>query len=244
MWITANANRGVVRLVLAVRRVLASVVVGCLAAAAVLSGPGPVLAPAAEPFDPEVVLPLRVDAALHRTLDAVERSVAAVDDKRRGDARRALRAARIDFLRSHTAVMHQVQAVPDPDAEEESTAGPDSALASLNVSQVSVGMLAGLFDRLRAPGLVTRIKVALRTAQFRRQVLLTTFTGMDPEEAGAPYVELLTDTAPQYTDEVAAIQEALADDQLTPSARAGLTAALARSQQAEALVLKIVGPPD
>jgi hypothetical protein len=246
MWITANARHRVVILVSGLRRAVAGVVVGCLAAAAAMTGlqQAPLMTPVAEPFDPEVILPIRVDAALHRVLAAVERSVAAMDDKRRAAAKRSLGAASVDFNRSHKAVVHQVQAVPDPDAEEESTAGPDSALAALNVAQVSVGMLAGLFDRVRPKGLVRRVNAALRTAQVRRQALLTIITGMDPEEGGAPYVELLVDTAPQYTDEVAAIQEALDDDKLTPLARIGLQQALARSQSAEAVVLAAVGPPE
>jgi hypothetical protein len=35
-------------------------------------------AQAADPVDPEVVLPARVDAALHRTVDAVDRATAAI----------------------------------------------------------------------------------------------------------------------------------------------------------------------
>ena len=110
------------------------------------------------------------------------------------------------FQRSHNAVLRQVQAVPDPESEEESTAGPDSALAGLNVTQTSIGMLAGLFDRLGARGVVKRIRVALTVAQKRRVVLLNTITGLDPEGAGADYADSLADTVPMYTDEVAGIQ--------------------------------------
>src|SRR4051812_45840518 len=131
---------------------VACALVGCLLLTVAVCGPQDTqsaqLAPVAEPFDPEVVLPPRVDAALHRTFAAVERSAAAVDDRRRANARRALRAAAIGFGRSHKAVLHQVQAVVDPEAEAESTAGPDSALAALNVEQASVAVLAGLFDRI------------------------------------------------------------------------------------------------
>src|SRR3954454_13021241 len=93
---------------------------------------------AADPFDPEVVLPIRVDAALHRTFSAVERAVAAVDDRDHRHAKSALRAATVGSKRAEKAVLHQVLAVSDSEAEEESTAGPDSALAALNVGQMSV----------------------------------------------------------------------------------------------------------
>jgi hypothetical protein len=94
-----SAARGATAVPLARRAVpaLARVLAGCVFLTVAVCAPPYAqtaqLLPAAEPFDPEVVLPARVDAALHRTFAAVERSVAAVDDRRRADARRALRAA-------------------------------------------------------------------------------------------------------------------------------------------------------
>jgi hypothetical protein len=199
------------------------------------------MTPAAEPFDPEVILPLRVDVALHRTLDAVERSVAAVDDQDQEGASAALLAAAQDFDRSHLAVMHQVQAVPDPEAEDESTAGPDSALAALNVEQVSVASLAALFDGVTDESIVVGIGTALAEAQTVRAELISTITGLDPEGAGAAYADSLADTVPVYTDEVAAVNEALQDDQLTPAAQQALEAALAQSQAAEAAMTAAFG---
>ena len=233
-----------VRVATGAANVTAGVLAGCLMVTSAVGGQPQVaefLTPVAEPFDPEVVLPSRVDAVLHRTYAAVDRSAVAVDDKRRTDAKRALRAAAVGFQRSHNAVLRQVQAVPDPESEEESTAGPDSALAGLNVTQTSIGMLAGLFDRLGARGVVKRIRVALTVAQKRRVVLLNTITGLDPEGAGADYADSLADTVPMYTDEVAGIQEALDHDKLTPLARAALNAALKRSQNAESLMLASFG---
>lgn len=195
----------------------------------------------ADPFDPEVVLPVRVDAALHRTFSAVERAVAAVDDRQRVRARRALRAATVGFRRAEKAVLHQVLAVSDPEAEEESTAGPDSALAALNVAQMSVGQVQGLFDGVRGRTLVRAIGRALHAAQVKRAELLGVLVGLDPEGAGAAYADALADTAPAYTDEVASIQEALADDRLTAIGRRLLRAALARSQAAEAAITAAYG---
>ena len=241
---TRSPTPTLVRLATSVVNVTAGVLAGCLVASSVIGGQPQVadfLTPVAEPFDPEVVLPSRVDANLHRTYAAVERAVVAVDDKRRSDSKRALRAAEMGFKRSHKAVLHQVLAVPDPESEEESTAGPDSALAGLNVTQVSVGMLAGLFDRLRARGVVKRIRVALIVAQQRRVVLLSTITGLDPEGAGADYADALADTVSMYTDEVAGIREALHDDKLTPLARAALNVALRRSLDAESRMLAAFG---
>ena len=236
-----------------VRRALAVALAACLIGALALAvGTDRQLVPGAgqptqdlilvaDPFDPEVVLPGRVDAALHRTLAAVNRSVAAVDDRRRGAARRSLRAAAEGFDRSHRAVLHQVQAVVDPEAEEESTAGPDSALAALNVEQVSVAALAGLFDRVHGKAVIRRIRAALAKAQQVRAQLIRAIAGLDPEEAGADYADALADTVPAYTDEVAVVSEALRDDRLTSVARQALRAALVQSRAAEAAMIAAFG---
>ena len=195
----------------------------------------------AEPFDPEVVLPARVDAALHRTFNAMERGVVAVEDHYPDRARRALHSATVGFRRAQKAVLRQVLAVTDPEAEDESTAGPDSALAGLNVAQVSVGELAGLFDGVNGKATVAAIRKTLHAAQVKRADLLGALTGLDPEGAGAAYADALADTVPAYTDEVAAIQEALSDDHLTAAARSALQAALVRSQAAEATITAAYG---
>jgi hypothetical protein len=207
----------------------------------VAGAPATRLALVAEPFDPEVVLPVRVDAALHRTFSAVERAVVAVDDRDRAHATNALHAATVGFKRAEKAVLHQVLAVSDPEAEEESTAGPDSALAALNVAQVSIGQLEGLFDGIRGVTLVRAIGKTLRAAQIKRAELLGVLVGLDPEGAGAAYADALADTVPAYTDEVASIQEALADDWLTATARSALQGALARSQAAEVAITAAYG---
>ena len=88
-------------------------------------------------LDPEVVLPSRVDATLHRT--TTPSNARASPSTTSADPTRSARSGRgRGFDRSHKAVLRQVQAVPDPESEEERTAGPDSALAGLNVTQASV----------------------------------------------------------------------------------------------------------
>ena len=57
----------------------------------------------------------------------------------------------------------------------------------------------------------------------------------------APYADALADTVPTYTDEVAAIAEALADDHLVAASRSALRAALTRSQQAAAQMTAAFG---
>ena len=232
------------RVTAAVRAALICTLIGCVVATLGLADGRPSTAEivtVAEPFDPEVVLPARVDAALHRTHQAVERAVAATDDRRWLAARRALRAASLGYPRSQRAVLRQVALVPPPDSEEESTAGPDSVLAALNVEQVAVSSLAGLFDRLRRPAMIRALQRALAAAQTNRAALITVLVGLDPEGAGAAYADALADTVPAYTDEVAGLAEVLADDVLTVQARAALEAALARSTAAEAQMTAAYG---
>jgi hypothetical protein len=134
-----------------------------------------------------------------------------------------------------------VQATPLPGGEEESTAGPDSALAGLNVDQYSVARLTALFDRLHRRPLIRRIAGALAEAQTGRAELIGVLVSLDPEGAGAAYADALADTVPSYTDEVAAVTEALADDHLVPSSRRALLAVLDRSAQAEAQMIAAYG---
>ncbi len=131
--------------------------------------------------------------------------------------------------------------MPDPQAEDESTAGPDSALAALNVEQVSVVAVSGLFDRVRGKGIVVRIRSALVRALKARAGLVRVITGLDPEGAGAAYADALADTVPAYTDEVAAVNEALQHDRLTGVARQALRAALTRSRAAETAMVSAFG---
>jgi hypothetical protein len=56
---------------------ISTFVIACPVPACVLAATAP--AQAGDPFDPKVVLPARVDAALRRTVDAVRRSTAAID---------------------------------------------------------------------------------------------------------------------------------------------------------------------
>jgi hypothetical protein len=216
-----------------------------LVAAATSAGPvagGPettdTIVDVVDPIDPEVVLPSRVDAALRRTLAALGRSSAAVDDRQLAAAIAALTATRLSLTRSQQAGVRQVQATPPPDEESESTAGPDSVLAILNVDQVVITQLAGLFDRQSGQQLSAALKSTLNVGLDRRAEMLTVVLALDPEEAGAPYADALIDTVPSYTDEVANLDEALRDDHLTAANRATLQAARAKSKAAETKMLK------
>jgi hypothetical protein len=130
-----------------------------------------------------------------------------------------------------------VQAAPPPDSEEESTAGPDSVLAILNVDQVIITQLAGLFDRQGSRQVSTALKSTLNVALDRRAQMLTLVLGMKGEK-GAPYLDVLVDTVPNYADEVANLTEAIKDDHLTAANKTALQAALKKSKAANAQVVK------
>lgn len=197
--------------------------------------------PAAQPLDPEVILPSRVDASLTRVLASLARANAEVDDRNPTAAAKALTATGLNVVRATQATVRQVEAAPPPNAETESTAGPDSVLATLNVDQVMITEVAGLFDRVTNATTIAALVQALSTGLDRRASLITTVLALDPEGAGAPYADSLADTVPGYTDEVANLTEALADDHLTATSRAALKDALAKSKADEARMLAAFG---
>ena len=90
------------------------------------------------------------------------------------------RGREVGFNRSHGAVLRQVLAVVDPEAEDESTAGPDSALAAR--CRAGLGRDAG---RPVRPGPTPGSRAAdSRSAGHRAaatMTLITTITGLDPE---------------------------------------------------------------
>ena len=142
-----------------------------------------VIEPAAQPLDPEVILPSRVDAALTR--------VRLARPRQRG-GRRSQPDGRSEGVDGHRperrprylATTRQIDAAPPPDSESESTAGPDSALATLNVDQVVITEVAGLFDRVTNTTTIAALVQALSTGLDRRAVLLTKVLALDPEAQG------------------------------------------------------------
>ena len=234
------------------RFVLSSIVVLGLFAAAVVSGrpaegtastrvaETPPIAAVSQAVDPEVILPSRVSAAIGRSLSALDRSEARVDDQQYGSAAASLAAVSADLGRAHRAGRAQMRAKPvDPEAE--STSGPDSVIAVLTLEQSAITRLAGLYDTVTDPVVLNRIGSAMDTALARRDRMLNAVIALNPAGAGAAYADGMADTLDGYTDEVANLTEALQVDQLTTSARSALTNALSRSQAAAAKVTAAFG---
>jgi hypothetical protein len=196
------------------------------------------------PADDDVVLPTRVAAAIARTQDAIDNATRRIDDHRYAASRRSLSAALTNLNRTHRGGMTQINATPiDPEAE--TTPGPDSAVAVLNLEQAAITNLAGLFDGITGHPLVTAgIDRALATADSNRNLMLDAVIALDPEEAGAAYSDGLADTVDGYTDEVANLTEALQDDQLSANGRTALSNALSRSRATEVKVTTAFGGED
>ena len=132
-----------------------------------------------------------------------------------------------------------MNAVP-ADPEAETTPGPDSVIAVLNVEQEVVMTVAGLFNS-NSGTLVTALGSTLSTAQLTRNRLLNTVVALDPEGAGADYADGMADTLDGYTDEVSNISETLADDTLSSGGAAALRTALARAKATLAKVTNAYG---
>jgi hypothetical protein len=181
-------------------------------------------APAAE--DP-VVLPSRVAAAIARTERALANSAEHIDEAEYTKAIVSLRAVRANLGRADKAARHQMNAVP-ADPEAETTPGPDSVIAALTLDQEAIVSVAGLFNG-NSGALVTALASTITSAQLIRDRLLTTIIALDPEGAGADYSDGMADTLDGYSDEVANLTEALADDKLSAGGKAALQTALARA---------------
>jgi hypothetical protein len=177
--------------------------------------------------DDTVVLPSRVAAAIRRTETALANAEEHVDEADYTKAIVSLRAVRQNLVRADTAAKRQMNAIPaDPNAE--TTPGPDSAIAVLTLDQEAAVTIAGLFNG-NTGALVTALASTISTAQLTRDRLLNTIIGLDPEGAGADYADGMADTLDGYTDEVANLNEALADDSLSAGSAGALRGALARA---------------
>lgn len=217
------------------RYLLWGIVVLALVAVSVASfSDEPVMAAAPPALDEDVILPSRVAAAYDRTGSALDRSEARVDDQQYGLAAASLSALDADLVRLNRAGNAQFHAPADPEAE--TTRAPDSVLAVLRLEQWAITRLAGLYDSVTDPVVLSRIGGALNTALSKRGRMLRAVIALNPEGPGAPYADGMADSVDGYADEVANLTEALKVDRLTTSARAALTNALSRSQSAAAKV--------
>jgi hypothetical protein len=190
-----------------------------LSLGAVLAALGAV-APLAAADDDAPVLPSRVQQAITRTTNAIDKAQDHVDDGEYTKAIGSLRAARVNMYRGDRAVA-RVLAAPPADPEAETTPGVDAAVAFLAAEHHLVVTAAGLFDA-NSKGVVDALTHAVFRTLNARDKLLDSIIALDPEGAGAAFADGMADTVADYDDEVANVSDALADDQLSAGGRAVL----------------------
>jgi hypothetical protein len=189
--------------------------------------------------DDAVVLPSRVDTAIHRTERSVCKAEEHVDEGEYKQAAVSLRSVRRNMYRADRAARRQMNA-PVVDPEAETTPGPDSVIAVLGLDSEVVVSVSGLFDA-NSKGVVDSATHALFRTLNARDRLLDAVIALDPEGEGAAYADGMADTVDGYTDEVDNITEALADDQLSPGGGRVLRAALTRVKATAAKVTTAFG---
>jgi hypothetical protein len=188
----------------------------------------------------DVVLPSRVDIAIKRTERSVCKAEEHIDEGEYAQAAVSLRSVRRNMYRADRAAQRQMNIVPDPDAEEGTTPGPDSVIAVLGVESEVVTSVSGLFDA-NSKGVVDGATHALFRTLNARDRLLDSVIALDPEGAGADYADGMADTVDGYTDEVANITDALADDTLSAGGTKVLQAALTQVTATSAKVTAAFG---
>lgn len=175
--------------------------------------------------DDEVVLPSSVSSAINRTYRSACKAEEHVDEGEYSQAIVSLRSLRRNMYRADRAARRQMAIVPDPEAEDETTTGPDSVIAVLALESDVVTTTSGLFDG-NSKGVVDAATHALFRTLNARDRLLDAVIALDPEGAGADYSDGMTDTVDGYADEVANITDAIGDGQLSPGGGRVLRAAL------------------
>lgn len=175
--------------------------------------------------DDDVVLPSRLTISIERTERSICNGEAHVDEGEYAKTTVSLRSARRNMYRAYRVAVEQMNVVPDPDADDDSTPGPDAVIADLNMDSDVVTSVAGLFDA-NSKGVVDAATHAMFRTLDARDKLLDAVIALDPEGAGADYADGMADTVDGYTDEVSNLTDALTADDLSPGGRRVLKAAL------------------
>jgi hypothetical protein len=211
---------------------------GVLSAAPAHAAAAPVAKAAQD--DDAVVLPGRVASALRRTQRSLDNAENHIDEGEYPQAVKSLRAVRRNMYRADKAARHQMNVVPDPDADDSATPGPDSVIAVLTMDDTVVQSVSGLFDT-NSKGVVDALTHAMYRTMNARDSLLASVIALDPEGAGADYSDGMADTVDSYTDEVSSLTEALADDTLSAGGKRVLQTALTQAQATQATVTAAFG---
>ena len=130
---------------------------------------------------------------------------------------------------------------PPTDPESDDPPGPPAVIAALALDhRVTMGIVP-LFNGRKRSDIVKELRDTLYFTHTVRQTMLNKVTGLPPEGAGDDYTDGMSDTLGLYTAEVKLVTNALKTYTLIPSARLGLTRALARVKLANATMNKAYG---
>jgi hypothetical protein len=166
-------------------------------------------------------VPSRVSSRLKRASRALDRAEERVDDGETAGAIASLSAVRKNLASAQKSGNKRISSSSDH--------GPAAAWALTSAQHRIVDATAALFDGVTDPALVDAIEETLDAALGGRDTTVDAI-GALPAADQEDYESVLERIDAAIDDEVEAIDEALADDTLTPEATAALNDAKAQAQ--------------
>lgn len=164
---------------------------------------------------------------------AVDRAIRKIRSHQYSGARKDLAAARGHIKKANTGAMALI-GKPPTDPESDDLPGPPAVLAALRLDNRVVTRVVPLFNGMTRPLVLDALRSTVGVTQNLRTTVLNRVTALPAEGDGDDYADGMADTLPMYSSEVAVISHALETFSLSPSGKAGLTAALRRARDAEA----------
>lgn len=140
---------------------------------------------------------------------------------------RVLERLTINLRRAHVQATAQI-GKPPVDPESDDPPGPPAVNAVVGLDHRIGVNLVPMVDGLRRPVVTEKLRVALWSADNRRDAILVKVIALPPEGDGDEYADGLADTLPRYGQEVSQLTTALASYQLTPAGTNVLHGALDR----------------
>ena len=172
-------------------------------------------------------VPSRVSSRLKRAARALDKAEDRVDDGETAGAISALSSVRKNLASAQKSGNKRVTANADN--------GPAAAWALANAQHRIVDSTAALFDGVTDPALVSAIEETLDAALTGRDATVDAIAALPVADQEA-YSRVLEEIEEDTGDEIEAIDEALADDTLTPEATTALNEAKAQAQATQAEV--------
>lgn len=180
-------------------------------------------------------VPSRVSSRLKRAARALDRAEERVDDGETAGAISSLSSVRKNLASAQKSGNKRVTANDDN--------GPATAWALTNAQHKIVDATAALFDGVTDPALVSAIEATLDAALDGRDATVDAIAAL-PVADQEDYHSVLAGIDEDTGDEVEAIDEALADDTLTPEATTALNDAKTQAQATQAKVRSLLAALD